>query len=216
MGYLLELQEFLENQFNGIQLSKPLFYQADIGLRFELGADLELEEGRMEQVYSRAHALFDFTHRPTDEVFLVINAHRYNESADFEKYDELTKVFKRYVPKTNLQKSVDHIRLPALYMDEEDDDVWTDRYCLRCKISDIKAHDLLDAISNLDMGIEPKVEDECYFVNIERGTIFHLYDDRGLDIVASGKPSLYEVYTEYNDWILDYDRERIDSIFSER
>ncbi|MFB5189060.1 hypothetical protein [Alicyclobacillus fastidiosus] len=39
MEYLLELQEFMESQFNGLQLSKPLFYQADIGLRFGLGAN---------------------------------------------------------------------------------------------------------------------------------------------------------------------------------
>ncbi|WP_431308691.1 DUF3885 domain-containing protein [Alicyclobacillus fastidiosus] len=41
----------------------------------------------MAQVYSRAHALFDVTHRPTDEIFLVVNAHRYDGTADFEKYD---------------------------------------------------------------------------------------------------------------------------------
>ncbi|GMA65026.1 hypothetical protein GCM10025859_54660 [Alicyclobacillus fastidiosus] len=39
-----------------------------------------------------------------------------------------TKVYELNVPDTNLQKSVDHIRLPALYMDDEDDGVWTDRY----------------------------------------------------------------------------------------
>jgi len=215
VGYLLELQEFMENQFNGLQLSKPLFYQANIGLRFELGADLEIEKSRMEQVYARAHALFDFTHSPTDEVFLVVNAHRYNGRE--EKYDAITTVFECFVPEINLRENIDHIRLPALYFDETDEeyeDVWTDRYCLRCTVTDIQVHELLDAIANWDMVIEPRVDHECYFVNVNRGTIFHLYDDRGLDIVANRKASLYEVYTKYNEWILNYDRERIHGIFS--
>jgi Domain of unknown function (DUF3885) len=216
LGYLLQLQDYLTKRFNGIELSKPLFYKTDIGLRFELGADLKLEEGRMVQVYSRAHALFDFVHQPNDEIFLVVNAHRYCGNDGVEGYDEPTKVFEQYLNRRQLQRVIDCIRLPALYLDGEDNDVWTDRYCLRCKTSDIKVHDLLDAIANLDMGIEPQVEDECYFVNIERGTIFHLYDDRGLDIVASEKHALYDAYLQYNHWILDYDRERIDNIFSKR
>jgi len=43
--------------------------------------------------------------------------------------------------------------------------------------------------------------------------IYHLYDDRGCDVIASNKENLRPLYEELNDWILDYDREQIDTIF---
>ncbi|MCM3639930.1 DUF3885 domain-containing protein [Priestia aryabhattai] len=44
--------------------------------------------------------------------------------------------------------------------------------------------------------------------------IFHLYDDRGCDILASNKESIRFLYEEYNNWILDYNREEIDLLFT--
>ncbi|MFD1206338.1 DUF3885 domain-containing protein [Sporosarcina contaminans] len=44
--------------------------------------------------------------------------------------------------------------------------------------------------------------------------IYHLYDDRGCDIIAVNIEDLRELYEKYNDWILDYDRERIDLLFT--
>jgi hypothetical protein len=41
----------------------------------------------------------------------------------------------------------------------------------------------------------------------------HMYDDRGLDVIASGKESLRTIYHAFNPWILDYDRGRIDQVF---
>jgi hypothetical protein len=41
-----------------------------------------------------------------------------------------------------------------------------------------------------------------------------MYDDRGLDVIASGKDSIRGLYHDFNAWILDYDRPRIDEAFS--
>nr|WP_246187573.1 DUF3885 domain-containing protein [Ornithinibacillus caprae] len=43
--------------------------------------------------------------------------------------------------------------------------------------------------------------------------IYHLYDDRGCDVIASNKEDLYSLYKECNKWILDYDRVEIDKVF---
>ncbi|WP_107725103.1 DUF3885 domain-containing protein [Desmospora activa] len=42
-----------------------------------------------------------------------------------------------------------------------------------------------------------------------------MYDDRGLDIVANKIETLRDCYLNYNDWILDYDRQRIDAVFAD-
>ena len=43
--------------------------------------------------------------------------------------------------------------------------------------------------------------------------LFHLYDDRGADLCAEKTESIFHIYNDLNDLILEYDRERIDSIF---
>jgi len=37
-----------------------------------------------------------------------------------------------------------------------------------------------------------------------------MYDDRGLDIIASKIETIEPIYKMHNNWILDYDRELID------
>ncbi|MBD3108934.1 DUF3885 domain-containing protein [Bacillus sp. AGMB 02131] len=54
---------------------------------------------------------------------------------------------------------------------------------------------------------------DAYFININRKTIFHIYDDRGCDLIAASADSIREIYEQYNDWILDYDRHRIGQLF---
>jgi hypothetical protein len=42
-----------------------------------------------------------------------------------------------------------------------------------------------------------------------------MYDDRGLDVIANSKDALHGLYHDFNTWILDYDRPRIDATFSQ-
>ncbi|MFC3803831.1 DUF3885 domain-containing protein [Cohnella sp. GCM10012308] len=39
------------------------------------------------------------------------------------------------------------------------------------------------------------------------------YDSRGLDVAASSKEALRDLYVKRNDWILKYDCKRIESTF---
>ncbi|WCR25026.1 DUF3885 domain-containing protein [Paenibacillus thiaminolyticus] len=43
--------------------------------------------------------------------------------------------------------------------------------------------------------------------------IYHLYDDRGCDVICADVDPLRPLYEEFNDWILDYDREKIEALF---
>lgn len=44
---------------------------------------------------------------------------------------------------------------------------------------------------------------------------FHLYDDRGADVVSMDKEILRPLYIKCNNFILDHDREDIDRVFAE-
>ena len=72
---------------------------------------------------------------------------------------------------------------------------------------------MLKAICNQDMGIRPSTFHRVYFININKKTIFHVYDDRGCDLLAARPETIKDVYNKFNDWILDYDRNQIDQVF---
>ena len=52
-----------------------------------------------------------------------------------------------------------------------------------------------------------------YLFDTNRHIIFHLYDDRGLDVAAIDRETLLPLYYKYNSWILDYDRPKIEELF---
>ena len=63
------------------------------------------------------------------------------------------------------------------------------------------------------MGIKPKIYHDVFFINIKKETIFHVYDDRGRDLLATQLETIRDIYDKYNDWILDYDRNEINEVF---
>ncbi|WP_432352930.1 DUF3885 domain-containing protein [Sporosarcina sp. A2] len=61
----------------------------------------------------------------------------------------------------------------------------------------------------------PRSKYEIYFLNQTRNIIFHLYSERGCDIIAADKEELRVLYETYNDWIAEEHRERRDAMFLE-
>lgn len=107
-------------------------------------------------------------------------------------------------------KKLQHIAVSYTCSDDNDK---THRFFLRCKAGDVRYISMLRAICNQDMGIKPSISQDIYFINIKKRTIFHLYDDRGCDILAAAAETIRDMYETYNSWILDYDREKINCLF---
>jgi hypothetical protein len=74
---------------------------------------------------------------------------------------------------------------------------------------------VLEGIANGDHAHTPSVSGRVYFLNPATALIAHMYDDRGLDIIAATREALRPVYRTFNDWVLDYDRERIAKALAE-
>lgn len=80
---------------------------------------------------------------------------------------------------------------------------------------DFNPHFLLKEIIKADIGGAMKdLTSNVYFINTEDSILFHLYDDCGADLLASDKNTLRPFYETYNDWLLDYDRTKIDKLFA--
>lgn len=196
------LDRYLSEKFSGLELESPLFYNADVGIRFEIGdPDPSVsDEKYREQVHFRATQLFNHVHNESDELSIVLNLTVRRNSKPHK-----LNVFNKGVKSKNVLKKLNCISIAR--SEEEDDDYaeWmTSRYVLGCKVSDIKPATFLFSKYSI------------FFINSTRNTIFYFYDSRGLDIVSNSREPLRDLYAHYNSWILDYDRETIDSIFKKR
>lgn len=119
-----------------------------------------------------------------------------------------------------MRSRIFRVHEPVLYedlpeYDEDDGELigYAQSYYIPCKQSDIRYTKILKAIGNTDFSIKPYITDGIFFIHPQKHIIFFMYDDRGLDVIASDKEQLYPIYKMFNHWILDYDRERIDTIF---
>lgn len=65
-----------------------------------------------------------------------------------------------------------------------------------------------------EMAIGPKAPVGSFLVDFERGLLLHIYDDRGMDVFATDPRTVLPVYQEFNSWLLDYDRPRIDAVMN--
>lgn len=111
--------------------------------------------------------------------------------------------------------------LPSVFLedDKEFTEMVTHRFSLLCKKNDIRYQKLLMAISYEDFPHPmqilkgfPKHEVDIYFINMTKKMIFHLCDDRGCDVVKD----LFPLYQACNEWILDYDCEKIEQTINSR
>lgn len=64
-----------------------------------------------------------------------------------------------------------------------------------------------------EMEIEPKTPIISYFVDFKTGVQLHIYDDRGMDVHALDRKTIEPLYSEFDAWLLDYDRPRMAKAF---
>jgi len=203
-----ECIDFLKTHFEGFKIQQPLFYNWKIGLRFDLQVGETNTDEYFIECVKRASTLFEAAFSPADKVYLIL--------LDF-KYKRRRIRFSNYCFKQikDLNKNeVTYSEIKRLYDSEDRFDI-RNQAIVTSSVDRINYKNILTAISHVDF--PPRKPSygflsskQVYFININKKLIFNMYDDRGLDIIASDKASLLPIYHMYNNWILDYDRENID------
>jgi hypothetical protein len=212
MDYCKQLDVFLSNKFPTLQLKSPLFYSAAIAIRFELGGSLK-GKTRVERVVHRAHSIFCEINQPSDHVFLVIFVDDLDKNTVCSLQNDVYQIYSSYVSGVK-NEEIDRSELEFRYKDPDNDGLITYRYCIKFKMKDLNTEELLRAFAYREIEYyEPHLIGDIFLVNETRKTICHIYDDRGMDVVAVEKETLRLVYNKYNNWILDYDRSQINQIF---
>ncbi|MBT2641536.1 DUF3885 domain-containing protein [Bacillus sp. ISL-41] len=206
----------MAKNFPDLPLRPPLFYNWKIGIRFELGVEFDRDYNDenspyVQEVYKRAISLFHSLHSNNEEIIIVVDADDYE---DGKTYKHRGRIISPYLYEKTALYKLQHKGLPYVFPEDDEEGKYkTHRFALRCKVSDLRYIPLLKAICNQDLGIQPSVSHRIYFLNVQRQTIFHVYDDRGCDVLAASPEAIKDIYQRYNRWILDYDRAEIDKVF---
>lgn len=212
----MQINEYIQNTFPELELRPPLFYNWETGIRFELGVDYTHKEAYenslyLQKTYKRAITLFKSLHDPNEDIYVAVDV---NDYADGKTFRHKLKIFSPYIKEKKTLYKLKHSVIPYVFSDDNEDEPYkTHRFFIKCKTSDLKYIPMLKAICNHDIGIKPSLFHRVYFINIKRKTVFHVYDDRGCDLLAASTETIRDVYIEYNSWVLDYDREEIDKTF---
>ncbi|NHN35505.1 DUF3885 domain-containing protein [Paenibacillus agricola] len=121
------------------------------------------------------------------------------KTEDYEHSDKINATLvNHYIKYKDVLFKLQHKTIPYIFEDVYGIcDFETHRYTLQCKVSDVKYINLVKAICNQDMNIKPKSYHDIFFINTTNDTIFHIYDDRGCDVIASGKESIRYLYKNY-------------------
>jgi len=230
-----EYRQFLSDNFKGLRLRKPLFYSWSFGLRFDLQTGESTNSSRLildgegnvipnigdtdtdeyfQEVTKRASTIFQTAFDKSDRVFLVLMDYKYKRrkikflNFTFKQVENLKKTEVSYSKETRLYESYDKFDIRNIAL-------------IKLTADRINCKNILSAIGHSDFPPrQPRLDNrgfltnkEIYFINIDKKLIFHMYDDRGLDLVSADKETLRPIYKKHNEWILDYDRMQIDKQF---
>ncbi|CEG21330.1 hypothetical protein BN1080_00237 [Planococcus massiliensis] len=207
---------FMDRYFPDLILLPALFYSWPIGIRFELGTHWNKGLGYegspyLENVYSRAIRLFEAAHAEQDELYIVTHLPDFGDL----KRNRKKLVMTRYMNKKSLRYRLMHREIPYVIPEDNEEGHWKSHlFVLPCRRNEVDYPGLLKECCNEDMGFKKTVCQEVFIVNKTRKTIFHVYDDRGCDLIAASVEAIRPMYEMFNSWILDYDRLKIDQVFN--
>lgn len=184
------MSENLHSRFESIlrkigfknDIEKPVFYNSDIGLRFELGHGKVYIENTPNPIYvsgclERAEKLLTAV---SPDVMRV----------DVYPDDKFYSVTKDYLIRT--------LGLPQDCVKDED------VHHLYWSITDInKCVLILRQVILSDIGGAYDLNSCVYFADSSNTVMYYIYDDRGADIVSDNTEALMPVYKKFNEWILE-------------
>jgi len=197
-----DLAVYLDQKFPSLTLGGGLFYRWPVGIRFELGLGIFRE---------RALKLYEAVFGPEDVCVII--------SQDWPE-DSSPPARQRYFRVFSLSGAFDSkppIGLQTLEVTTEEageQETFTLQWG-QLPARGFQYGSVLEGIANTDHAQSPSVLGRVYFLNPATALIMHMYDDRGLDIIAATREALMPVYRTFNAWVLDHDRERIAKALSE-
>jgi hypothetical protein len=176
-----DLEAYLRRKFPSLVLEGNLFHNWSFGLRFELG---------LERFRERAAALYESAFSLTDSCVVI--------SQDW--HEKMPRAY----PVFSLPQAFPLTDVGALQrLDGTDSDgqnfvlQW-----LQVPARSFTYRAIFEGIANADHAQTPAISSAVYLLNPSTNLLLHMYDDRGLDIIAADKKPLIRLQREFKRWML--------------
>jgi hypothetical protein len=187
-----DLPQFMFSHFPCVDFGGDLFGQWPVGIRFEIGS---------EQV-ARATEIYEFVFGQAVDCILV------SQEFDGQPAERFTQLFS--TPGIFPISSLSQFQTVEVSPFDETPYrlTWT-----RVPPLSFNVALMFQACANADLGGTPSIAGRAYAIDHRTKIIMHMYDDRGLDVIAANASALLPVYDRFSDWILDNQRHRIEFRF---
>ncbi|MDN4492834.1 DUF3885 domain-containing protein [Ureibacillus aquaedulcis] len=186
----MDLHDFMMKNYNGLSLTPDLYDKWDNAIHIDLGNDIyqfdnhqKLNMERFHTVYQQVSEITSFLFKTTDDVVVVVNSYPYST-----KKGVYPNFFRRFFKN---QQSKYSLRLHEFYWKFEGEFLTVQQMSLLCKVSDLRVKNLYQALIHEDFhSLKPRLRSrdsqfapDVFIVNLNNKSIFHLYDDRGCEIL---------------------------------
>jgi hypothetical protein len=195
----------IQEQFGEDELPHGLFYCFDQALRFELGGEefgIDRPMRRFLQAHGRSEAIAQTFFENSSEIHVLLSSYG-TEQPKKKRF----RPFKRCGIKRSRFK---HFSKTPQHDDWHIAEFGSDRFRHWdiAKLEDKKTvSEIIWLAIASEMAVEPKLDgsSSAYLLDVSRGLLLHVYDDRGMDIVASEAAPLRELFRKFKPWLLEHD-----------
>jgi hypothetical protein len=188
------LPEFMFCHFNRVDFGGDLFCQWPVGIRFEIG---------IERV-SRATKLYELAFAKTRGLILA--------SQDWKEGEEIVRSATPLFGTPGIFSVGPPLELLALDVSPFDEAeyrlTWT-----RIAPQAFDVARMFQAIANREQPGSPKIGSRVYAIDPNNKLIMHMYDDRGLDVIAAELDTLRPLFDTFGEWVLENQRHRVEFRF---
>lgn len=201
----MQLKKFMEQHYNGLALSPDFYHTWGTGIHVELGNDNsknydELNMPKFHIEYKQVSEIVNLLFKKTDDVIVVVNSY-----PDETKNTVHPNFFQRYVKN---QKKKYSLHLQEYMWQFDEDKVLVQQMELYCKVLDLKLELLLKTCIHEDFSTQnPRLKrkhslyaPDVFLVNISTNCIFHVYDDRGCEILNTDIEFHKELLDYFKEW----------------
>ncbi|ATP40370.1 hypothetical protein CSE16_10100 [Solibacillus sp. R5-41] len=203
----MKIIELMGEHYKGLLLTPGIYHSLDLGIHIELGEDIyqinedgKLNMKRFHTVYRQVAEIFPLLFKKKDDVIVVVNS--YPSETNKIVYPNF---FQRYV---KVQQRKYSLRMHEFIWQFDEDDVFVQQMELFCKVSDLKLEYLLKTLIHEDFGsLNPRLRKkyciyapDIFFVNVRTKCIFHIYDDRGCEIMNTDVKLHKELVEYFKEW----------------
>jgi hypothetical protein len=200
------LTSYLDANFKGFQIKKPLFFSGFPALRFDL-QDENLDtcdNAYFDEVVKRMKNIHAVSIDGDDDIAIFYRKYTYKRRK-IRKHNYLFKQINANTARVQFKKNKTIIYEDGPYRKADN----SSQAVIYDKAANIKFSNIYLSIANTDFNRRPSIDGELFVVNLTKQTVMLMYDDRGCDLISPNIELLKGYYNSLTGLILEVNRPEI-------